>query len=698
MSDCKQGFGYFLATACWIGSLAHSAAAQGTIGLDQNGDPLPKHAVARLGMVRLTHGGRILGLFPSEDSRTVMAVDAAGMIRTWDVLTGKQLSRCELTAKSMSEFVALSSDRKLIAGIYGQGLRLWDSASGATVRTLAEESPRAGRRLRPAFGPGDKTLMDLDAAARMIVWDVATGKKMRVVELDKPDDNFVIIASAFSADATLLAGARGAEVRLWNTATGKLVRRLQGGSKYGVYSSVFSPDGKQLAAGQADRSVILWDVASGKIVGELEKTKIREIAFSPDSKRIFVGDSDGDIRMHDVQSLNLVKSIKRLGAVGDEAELAVSADGKLLVAQAARGWAASTRLGFWDIDSGNRLSPKNEAPIPFPMGGARFASDGRSIYLTNSASATFPRTERYSVPDLKLMRAFSGILCGISPDGKAVATVDERMFNPNQICCFWDAATGTELWRRDVASGMTSVELTRDGTKLVLEAPDRKLRVASAQTGNLLSEYTPLDFRDVRQAVISRFRDASVVYSSNLEVAALIQKDNAGIRVFDWKGGKTIREFGGLDPKGSYDLSFSPDARYLLASDRHQESLRLWHVASGKPEDDVPQGRFTAFSPDRALLCMTTGEGLVFWDLKARRIRATLKDRVPDNGVVFSGDGKSVAMVEDRSVIVVQIDSGKTLRFMHDLHAPFFRVEFAPDCRSIMTVTDIDVLLWQLPE
>ncbi len=66
-------------------------------------------------------------------------------------------------------------------------------------------------------------------------------------------------------------------------------------------SVVFSPDGKTVVTGCADRTARLWDTATGERVGRsLEhQRRSQAVAFSPDGRSILTGCADGMARLWD---------------------------------------------------------------------------------------------------------------------------------------------------------------------------------------------------------------------------------------------------------------------------------------------------------------------------------------------------------------------------------------------------------------
>ncbi len=66
-----------------------------------------------------------------------------------------------------------------------------------------------------------------------------------------------------------------------------------------IYALAFTPDGKRLVSGAADRSVKIWDVATGTRLYTLSDPTdgINTIALSPDGSRVAAGGLDKTIRV-----------------------------------------------------------------------------------------------------------------------------------------------------------------------------------------------------------------------------------------------------------------------------------------------------------------------------------------------------------------------------------------------------------------
>ncbi len=64
----------------------------------------------------------------------------------------------------------------------------------------------------------------------------------------------------------------------------------------------FSPDGKTVLTGSADKTARLWDAATGQPIGPPlpHRDAVQAVAFSPDGKTVLTGSDDRTARLWDV--------------------------------------------------------------------------------------------------------------------------------------------------------------------------------------------------------------------------------------------------------------------------------------------------------------------------------------------------------------------------------------------------------------
>jgi len=201
-------------------------------------------------------------------------------------------------------------------------VRLWDPATGRPVRTVQADTH--GQYLyagQAALSPDGKLLAAIDADGAVRLWDVLTGQRVRIMQA-KTVPTGGATEVAFSPDGRLLAAADGdGTVRLWDPVTGHVVRTLQApGSTSGanernsnplsqldvlpVRIIAFSPDGRLLAAVDANGTARLWNPVTGQLITTIQATApnvgLRQVAFSPDDKLLASTNNDGTVRLWDL--------------------------------------------------------------------------------------------------------------------------------------------------------------------------------------------------------------------------------------------------------------------------------------------------------------------------------------------------------------------------------------------------------------
>src|SRR5260370_18832125 len=103
---------------------------------DACGDPVPTAALQRLGTIRLRHGGSIISLIFSPNSRLLASVGADNTLRLWDVATSKEIHRLP---ENWACCAAFSPDGKLLGSGSAIGaVRLWEVATGKELRPCCE--------------------------------------------------------------------------------------------------------------------------------------------------------------------------------------------------------------------------------------------------------------------------------------------------------------------------------------------------------------------------------------------------------------------------------------------------------------------------------------------------------------------------------------------------------------------------------
>jgi len=152
-------------------------------------------------------------------------------------------------------FVLSADGKQIAAASTDNSIQLFDSSTGAKVRTLALQS---GNVRQFAFSPDGSRVVSLkrdnNAPSEAVIiqlWDVSNGQEL-LTTIDQS-------VADFTPDGTRLATAScHGTVKIWDTVTGQETLNLE--THTDTFDSLaFSPDGTRLATGDNYGSVKIWD-------------------------------------------------------------------------------------------------------------------------------------------------------------------------------------------------------------------------------------------------------------------------------------------------------------------------------------------------------------------------------------------------------------------------------------------------------
>ena len=274
--------------------LAKAAATQGTNGLEtakanlKIGEQHQQKTEAALERAkkRVTESEKaIVSLAFSPDNVTLGSLDEAGKIHTWSAESGEAFD---------------SYAGRAVA--FGPSPDVVQSEGGVTTSAA---SP---------------CLATLETNGHVVVWELNPAWTLeRTIGTGTGDSPLVdrVNAVRFSPDSSLLATgggepSRSGEIKIWKAADGSLVKSFGEIHSDSVLALDFSPDGKHIASGAADRFVRVVNLESGKLVKSFEghTHHVLGVSWKRDGRTLASSGADNILKVWDFVSGERKKNIE----------------------------------------------------------------------------------------------------------------------------------------------------------------------------------------------------------------------------------------------------------------------------------------------------------------------------------------------------------------------------------------------------
>jgi WD40 repeat protein len=511
--------------------------------------------------------------------------------------------------------------KQLISAGDDKVIRIWDVASGRTVRTLRGEigDGLAGKIYALALSPDGKLLA---AAGRMEFTRPGT-QSIRLYDLETAQiagllegHSGPILSLAFSADGRQLAsGSSDGTAILWDVKTRAKLHQFRGHTGE-VNRVAFTLDGERLATAGDDRRVMLWRLSDGRQAAQTAQFlgRVFGLAVSPVTGEIAASTQEGEVALLDDRTGRTNRLISSQGS--EFLHLSFSPDGRWLLTGAGaspyhclvidveRGQPAFIYRGHQHLVAATAISPDG-----------RFAATagGRDneIHLWDLASGALVKA---------MQGSGAGVLSvGFSGDGKELAFGQTNVFHSihdrgplEYVLRLAGPGTRTDTPQRnmDQAKAFTRARIELDQLTLANRA------------GGKFGYNADLDIRRDSRRIATIHRDEKSGFVHNAytfvpNVTAVVAGAGNGVLTAHSLNGASLSpefvgHFGDV-----WAVAASPDGR-LLVSGADDQTVRLWNVASRELIATLFYGRdgeWVMWTPQGYYSSSPGGDNLVGWHI-----------------------------------------------------------------------------------
>jgi len=621
----------------------------------------------------------------SPDSKTIATashLDDDGVVRLWDVATGKITATLQGHSRGCYAVVFSPDGKTLASGSGDTTVKLWDVATGKETATL---SGHAGEVSSITFSPDGKTLATVDGQ-RVKLWDLTTRKEV------------ITLAGwvEFSPDGKVVAWGHGDNtIEIWDLAAGKVTATFR--NCHSAWRAQFSLDGKILVAPASDvKTLRVWDVASGRSIATLEGFKSLEARFgdrqpfkpfSPDGQTLAYACQDNTIKVWTGKNEPTVVG----GHAGIIFSIAFSPDAKSLASASRDG-----TVRVWPIprSQGGALSSHGQEPTgkaSTPAGASAAPSKPAS---TAPAAGPAPKGTEAPRPRESNDASRPRILTGhkkpvhsvaFGPNGKRLVSASE-----DKSLKIWDVADGHVVHTlTGHAETVYGVAFRADGKRLASGSEDSTVKIWDVGTG--------LEMRTLKGHSAPVY---GVTYSPDGKHLASAGEDSI-VKIWDADTGREALSLKGHE-KTVYTVTYSPDGE-SLASAGEDNTVKIWDARTGQ-EIRTLKGHTApihglAFSADSKHLASGSDDKTIkIWETTTGREIHTLRGhRGTINSVAFSPDGKSLASgSDDKTVKIWDVATGKETLALQVHSNIVFSVAFSPDGKHLASASDA-LTIWDVP-
>ena len=405
-------------------------------------------------IVLTDHDDKVLDVAFSPDNSLLATAGKDSKIRLWNltaaqvirVIEGETVNTLNESGRTLDGHqgavfgVSFLPNQQLVSSSADRTLRVWDVASGVTMRILQGHTSMVTDVAVPVQGD---QIFSVNTRGTIKRWNTKLLNQYQLTFDSLEAQEKELSATALSPNGKMVAvGAASGSLRLYSLSDPQLLDEKPKIHRRDVQRIDFSPDGQWLATASLDNQVILWKIKNNKLEEPFtfsHQKGVSAVAFSPDNKNLVSVSYDGSLmilRMDDrkIEHYELAHSGGELNSVAFD-----NSGQKLLTA-------SDRMIRLWNFDD----FKNNQLPLPLletkvedvDVLWAALSPDAKSYAVAGKNAVV----RVYSVEKNQLLYDLVGhdtsvLRAAFSPDNGQLATV-----SGDATVRFWDLTDGSELF------------------------------------------------------------------------------------------------------------------------------------------------------------------------------------------------------------------------------------------------------------
>lgn len=410
--------------------------------------------------------------------------------------TGQLARLLAPTVKNINErtsSIAFAPDGSLVATATDAGvLRLWDVATGRLLRTWKGHQAAA---TTVCFSRDGKTLISSGQDGKLCYWESPTGRLRRTVEVDKDG----LWCFALASDGQWIAYSNGVSLSRLSVAHAVIDWDCENGVSRMV-GVAFTPNNMLLASHSWDGTVRLWDLRTAKLQATCWEGGMFQgpLTISPDSKTLVSVYFDNAV-LWDLPSGKMRHKINLYEEPGTPT---ISPDGSLLAlsdprSSSIRDAQTGQLIRQWEGGTGASGAPEKFLPDSRTLvSGVSWNATGSQVELRDVHTGQIRRTGVGAVPpadsvtqdhsakswDVERRSVF---LLDVAPNGSSLACLVKWWPPAQPSIPNGQQGANSELQIWDVATGQHQLILTgaQDDAITAIFSPDSRLLATTSKQG-----------------------------------------------------------------------------------------------------------------------------------------------------------------------------------------------------------------------